>query len=30
MYRSVCPSTGSSSGAYDGRYASTSHGWVAA
>jgi hypothetical protein len=30
MYRSVSPSTGSSSGAYDGRYVSSNHGWVAA
>jgi hypothetical protein len=30
MYRSVNPSTGSSSGAYDGRYSSTSHDWAAA
>jgi hypothetical protein len=30
MYRSVSPSTGSNSGAYDGRYSTTSHGWVAA
>jgi hypothetical protein len=29
MYRSVNPSTGSNSGAYDGRYASSNHGWVA-
>jgi hypothetical protein len=30
MYRSVNPSTGSNSGAYDGRYTSSNHGWVAA
>jgi hypothetical protein len=30
MYRSVNPSTGSNSGAYDGSYSTTSHGWVAA
>jgi hypothetical protein len=30
MYRSVSPSTGSNSGAYDGRYSNTSHGWVPA
>jgi hypothetical protein len=30
MYRSVSPSTGFSSGAYDGRYPSSNHGWAAA